>query len=58
MTILVVVDKFSNMAHFIPCFKTSDASRIAIFFFDYVVKLHGLPKTMMLYKDNKFVSYF
>jgi len=58
MTILAVVDRFFKMAHFILCFKTSNASRVVFLFFDHVVKLHGLPKTMVLDKDIKFVSYF
>ena len=56
-SILVVVDRFFEMAHFIPCNKTNDVSHVAKLFFRKV-KLHGLPSTIVFDKDVKFVNYF
>jgi len=56
--IMVVVDRFSKMAHFIPTKKSATAQETGRLFFTHVFKHHGLPNDIVSDRDPKFTSKF
>ena len=56
--ILVVVDRLTKFAHFLPVKHPYTAATIAQLFMDNVVTLHGLPSTIVTDRDTVFLSHF
>ena len=46
-SIFFVVDRFSKMTHFLPCHKSDDVVNVADLFFCEIIRLHGVPNTIM-----------
>jgi hypothetical protein len=56
--IMVVVDKLSKFAHFIPVKSTCKVIDIAQVFMKEVFQLHGMPREIISNRDTKFTSNF
>jgi hypothetical protein len=56
--IMVMMDRFSKMAHFIPTKDNAIAQETGRLFFMHVFKHHGLPKDIVLDQNPKFTSKF
>jgi transposase InsO family protein len=52
--IWVIVDRLTKTAHFIPVHTTYSAERYA----DLIVRLHGVPKTILSDRGTQFVARF
>jgi hypothetical protein len=56
--IMVVVDKLTKSAHFIPLKTTHKVADVVDIFMKEVAQLHGTPKTIVSDRDPKFTSNF
>jgi hypothetical protein len=56
--IMVVVDRFTKYAHFLPLKHSYSAQSVASLFLDNVVKLHGVPKSIVSDRDKTFTTAF
>ena len=56
--ILVVVDRLSKMAHFIPTTDSVNSKGTAALFRDFVFRLHGLPLSLVSDRGTTFTSEF
>ena len=54
--ILVVVDRFMKMAHFVPTIERTSAEGLAQLFRDNIWKLHGLPDSIISDRGPQFAA--
>ena len=57
-SILVVVDRFTKMAHFIPCVKAISRVETMDMLLTNIVRLHGLPDEIISDRGPQFISTF
>jgi hypothetical protein len=57
-SIMVVVDKFTRFAHFIPLHHPFTAAKVAAAYLNNIFKLHGMPQVMISDRDPIFTSKF
>ena len=56
--VLVVVDRWTKWAYFIPTHTTADAKQTAQRFHDVVFSRHGMPRRLVSDRDPRFTSHF
>ena len=57
-SILVMVDRLTKMAYFIPCNETISAPQLAQLYIKYIFPHHGIPKEIVSDRGSVFVSNF
>jgi hypothetical protein len=57
-SVMVIVDGFLKKEHFIPGKKTNDATKVVALFFQEIVRLHGLPRSISFDRDTRFLGHF
>ena len=54
---MVVVEKLTKVAHFVPVKTTHTSANIAKIYMRKIARLHGIPKTIVSDRDTKFTSH-
>ena len=56
--IWVIVDRLTKSSHFIPIRMTDTLEKLAKLFIDNIVRLHGVPVSIVSDRDTQFTSKF
>jgi hypothetical protein len=57
-SIRVIVDRLTKTTHFLPVHTTHKAERYAEIYIDQIVRLHGIPRTIISDRGTQFVARF
>ena len=56
--IWVIVDRFSKVSHFILISMTYSMDKLAALYIKEIVRLYGVPVSIISYKDARFISRY
>ena len=56
--LLVVIDRFTSQVHLIPTTTKVTAKQVAVLYLHEVVRLHGVPASIVSDRDSKFTSAY
>jgi hypothetical protein len=57
-SIWVIIDRLTKTAHFLPMHTTYNAKKYAEIYLDQIVRLHGIPKTIISDRGAQFIARF
>jgi hypothetical protein len=57
-SIWVIIDRLTKTAHFLPVHTTYSAKKYAKIYLDQIVRLHGVPKTIISDRGAQFIAHF
>jgi hypothetical protein len=57
-SIWVIVDRLTKTAHFLSVHTTYNAKKYAEIYLDQIVRLHGVPKTIISDRGAQFIAHF
>ena len=57
-SVWVIVDRLTKTAHFLPVRIDYSLDKLAKLYIKEIVRLHGIPISIILYRDPRFTSRF
>jgi hypothetical protein len=57
-SIWVIIDRLTKIAHFLPVHTTYSAKKYAEVYLDQIIRLHGVPKTIISDRGPQFIACF
>jgi transposase InsO family protein len=57
-SIWVIIDRLTKTAHFLPMHTTYTAKKYAEVYLDQIIRLHGVPKTIISDRGAQFITHF